>query len=56
MKCVYCNKEIIPMRLGGIISIHCCNKIQILEHTLRPKIRELYKDDPEIILRQIKVI
>ena len=51
MKCIYCKKEIAPLRLGGIININCCGKVQILKYTLRPRIRELYKEDPEIILR-----
>lgn len=50
MKCVYCKVQKIPIRLGGIISITCCGKIQILKYTLRPRVRGLYDNDPDIIL------
>ena len=50
MRCVICKVQKTPIRLGGIISITCCGKIQILKYTLRPRLRDLYKNDPEVIL------
>jgi len=50
MKCIYCNKQQQPFKIGGMVTITCCNKIQILRYTVRPRVRELTESDPDVVL------
>lgn len=50
MKCIYCNKNQKPLKVGGMVTITCCGKIQILRYTVRPRVRDIIENDPEVVL------
>ena len=54
MKCKYCYKQQHPLKIGGMVTITCCGKIQILRYTVRPRMRELFENDPEVVLVDIE--
>lgn len=54
MICKYCYKQQQPLKIGGMVTITCCGKIQILRYTVRPRMRELFENDPEVVLLDIE--
>lgn len=54
MKCIYCYKQQQPIKIGGMVTITCCEKIQILRYTIRSGIRKLYENDPDVVLVEIE--
>lgn len=53
MKCIYCYKQQQPIKIGGLVTITCCGKIQILRYTVRPGLREFYESDSDVVLVEI---
>ena len=54
MICKYCYKQQQPLKIGGMVTITCCGKIQILKYTVRPRVRQLIENDPEVVLVEIE--
>jgi len=56
MKCIYCNKNQQPLKIGGMVTITCCDKLQILRYTVRPRVREYCENHPDTVLVDIERI
>ncbi|HCW73379.1 MAG TPA: hypothetical protein DHM90_05785 [Clostridiaceae bacterium] len=50
MKCIYCHKNHKVTTAGVLIYISCCQKIQMLKQSVRPRVREYYEKQENIIL------
>jgi len=54
MKCIFCYKKQKPLKIGGMVINTCCSKIQILRYTVRPNLREMIRNDPDVVLVDIE--
>lgn len=54
MKCIYCNKQQQPLKIGGMVTITCCDKVQILKFTVRPNVRKYCANHPDVVLVDMK--